>query len=215
MRKIIASAVILWLGYNAVGQEFNRYVVEILQSYPTDGTHRYYWPREGAWIGNTRDLYYRGELFAQGDPEGRCYCCGLTFEVFFRAWERHCELAGRPFIIGNFSSPELVQFREQWFGADGNPKTHYDALIVSGLGKAVELEDARPGDFVQFWRHTGSGHSVIFMDWLRDNSMNITGIEYWSTQKSTDGVGYNTELIGENSGIDIARIYIARAGLVR
>lgn len=195
------------------GEDFNEYVIQIMKTYPTNGTHQYYWPQEGSWAGNTRDLYYRGELFSAGDPMGRCYCCGLTFEVFFRAYELYCEDKGKPFVIKDFSRDDLLRFRKQWFGADGNPQTLYHAIISNGLGHAVTLEEACPGDFVQFWRHSGSGHSVIFVSWVRDPSMNIIGLQYWSTQKSTNGIGYNTEFMGDDSGMDISRVYIARVNV--
>src|SRR5690606_3229347 len=62
--------------------ELNAHVLTALRAYPTDGTHRYHWPKSGSWKGNTKDLEYAGTVFERGDPEQRAYCCGLTFEVF-------------------------------------------------------------------------------------------------------------------------------------
>src|SRR5438874_2444313 len=67
--------------------DFAKRVLELAKSYPADGTHRYHWPKGSSWEGTTRDLVYLGQKVATGDPEKRCYCCGLTFEVFFRAYE--------------------------------------------------------------------------------------------------------------------------------
>jgi len=199
-------------GFSIPAMDFNEYVLRILKSYPMDGTHRYYWPSHSTWIGITRDLFYRNALFAKGDPQGRCYCCGLTFEVFFRAYKRYCEERGWPFVIKDFDIKQLRRFQRQWFGSDGNPKTLLHAIVSNGLGRKVELEEAMPGDFVQFWRHNGSGHSVIFIAWIRDLSGKIIGLQYWSTQRSTNGIGYFQEYCGIRSGIDIHRIYIARIG---
>ena len=34
--------------------------------------------------------------YAEGDDDGRAYCCGLTFEVFVDAWRVWCQRNGRP-----------------------------------------------------------------------------------------------------------------------
>ena len=184
----------------------------MLQSYPTDGTHQYYWPSSGGWSGNTCDLYYRGELFLQGDSFGRCYCCGLTFEVFFRAYQKYCQEHGWTFIIKNFDDAALRRFKGQWFGSDGNRKTLQNAIVSNGIGQAISLTNARKGDFVQFWRYSGSGHSVIFAEWVKDAAGNKIGLKYWSTQSSSNGIGYRTEYFSGSYGVDPDQIYIARVG---
>src|SRR5579864_7467642 len=63
--------------------DFTKLVLEVAKSYPTDGTHKYYWPKSGPWPGTTMDLFYTGKKVCEGDKEKRCYCCGITFEVFF------------------------------------------------------------------------------------------------------------------------------------
>lgn len=192
--------------------DFNEYVIGVLKTYPTDGTHQYYWPSGESWSGNTRDLYYRSELFAQGDTLQRCYCCGLTFEVFFRAYERYCQDRGWPFIIADFDVKALRTFKSQWFGSDGNTTTLQNAIVKNDIGRAIEMSQACVGDFVQFWRHSGSGHSVIFISWVYDDAHNISGLQYWSTQRSTNGIGYATEYFGATQGLDITRVHIARVG---
>ena len=199
------------LSQTVPGQDFNDYVVSMMKSYPTDGTHQYYWPSSGGWSGNTRDLYYRGALFAKGDSFGRCYCCGLTFEVFFRAYEAYCKAKGWPFVINNFDSSALSKFKGQWFGSDGNRKTLLNAIVSNNLGRGISFEQAKLGDFVQLWRNNGSGHSVIFVEWVK-NGQTITGVKYWSTQSSTNGIGYRIEYFGGSSGMDPNQFYIARVG---
>jgi hypothetical protein len=195
------------------GSDFNSYVIALLQSYPSDGTHQYYWPSQSDWKGNTRDLFYRDTLFAKGDTYSRCYCCGLTFEVFFRAYEKYCHDKGAPFIIKDFDITVLNRFLRQWFGADGNLTTLQNAIVANALGKAVSHSEAQAGDFVQLWRHSGSGHSVIFINWVKNNNDQVVGFRYWSTQKATNGIGYNTEYFGTSgSTLDSNRLYIARVG---
>src|SRR5262245_11386836 len=74
----------------------NPLVLEVARAYPTDGTHAYWWPRGDPWRGTTRTLTYGGEVLCEGDPQGRCYCSGLTFEVFLEAWLRWARANGRP-----------------------------------------------------------------------------------------------------------------------
>ena len=74
-----------------------------------------------------------------------------------------------------------------------------------------DLEEVRPGDFLQFWRNSGSGHSSVFIDWERDATGTIEGVWYWSTQGSTDGIGYNLEYFGSGeSDLDPAHFHAAR-----
>lgn len=192
---------------------FRKYVLKILKTYPTNGKHQYYWPRKAkGYHGTTRNLYYQNTLIAKGDKKGRCYCCGLTFEVFFRAYQLYCAKRKIPFRILNFTPQQVKKLRIKWYGADGNPKCSYNAILSMGLGKAVNPKKAKPGDFVQFWRKSGSGHSVIFIKWKRNSSGQIIGLTYWSTQKSTKGIGFKTEYFRGKYGILPKKIYIARVG---
>ena len=192
----------------------NADVVKVLATYPKDGTHRYHWPKEGPWLGLTRTLVYDGETVGAGDPEGRCYCCGLTFEVFFRAWERWCRREERPFVIGNLDVAGVKRLVRAWFGSNGDRTTVLGALEGFGLGARVEdWEAAEPGDFVQLWRHSGSGHSCVFLAWLRDEEGRIQGLRYWSTQSSTNGIGIREERFGEEgASLDRDAFHLARVG---
>lgn len=193
--------------------EFHACVLAIVKGYPTDGTNGYYWPKGSDWAGTTRDLMYEGRKVADGDPQGRCYCCGLTFEVLFRAWEKWCADHKAPFRIGDLSADDLLKFRGLWFGNDGNRKMIPHALEEFKIGHAVErLEDALPGDFVQLWRKSGSGHSVVFLGWTKDPAGKISGIRYWSSQKATNGIGEREEAFGGEAGVDPEQVYVARVG---
>ncbi|MBI2901909.1 MAG: hypothetical protein HYY17_17130 [Planctomycetes bacterium] len=194
-------------------KSFNEAVVEVMKSYPADGTHDYYWPRGSGWEGTTQDLVYAGRKIASGDPKRRCYCCGLTFEVFFKAYEKHCADRGAGFKIGTLDANDLHEFRLRWFGASSNGdrrKLCEEAVVSYRLGRRIErIEDARPGDFVQLWRRDGSGHSVIFVEWKVEGGK-IAGITYWSTQKATKGIGVHTEKFGETKGVDRDQLHIVR-----
>ena len=188
----------------------------ILQTYPTNGSYGYWWPDDSyGWYGTTRDIHYDGVLVAEGDPDNQSYCVGLTWEVFMRAFQEADAMSGGDGTLNGMSVNDLNEFRIDWFirklWGDGN----VDALENYGLGERVtSLEDARPGDVVQFWRNSGSGHNNIFIEWVRDNNDTITGLTYWSTQGSTDGIGYNTEYFGSSgSTINPSYLFLARPSM--
>lgn len=196
--------------------DFTKLVLEVAKSYPTDGTHKYYWPKSGPWPGTTMDLVYMGKKVATGDAEKRCYCCGITFEVFFRAYERYCEQAKKPFRILDLDADGVLRLRHEWFGPTDKDRTTVQKAIVSyKLGREVPLAEARAGDFCQLWRHSGSGHSVIVVKVEKDEKGTPTALRYWSAQTSTNGIHENTERFSdEKSGVIAAETYVARVGAV-
>ena len=200
-------------GESLSGSGYNALVLDILQSYATDGTHDYYWPADGGWYGTTRDVVYRGTTVAEGDPAGRCYCVGLTWEVMLRAFELADSTTGGDGTLNGLSVSQLNEFRVDWFVRDLYGDGVVTALENYGLGEQVRSwTDVEPGDFVQFWRNSGSGHSVIFMDWETNSSGDVSGFRYWSTQSSTDGISYNSEYFGTTgSSVNASYFFVARA----
>jgi hypothetical protein len=195
--------------------ELNRYVVEVLQSFPTDGTHRYNWKKGPAYAGVTEDLVYQGEVVARSNGQGEAYCCGLTFEVFFKAYQRWAAKRKLPFRIGSLTPAELRKLRRDWYCVKGR-QGPVDALVPRSLGRRIErLRDARPGDFVQYWRQKGGGHSVIFIGWEKDQHGRVTGLRYWSTQPATNGIGYCVARFDGKDPVDPEQIYLARVGADR
>ena len=193
--------------------DLNGHVVAVLMTYPTDCTHKYFWPKTGTWSGNVRTLRYDGEVLFEGDPQGRCYCCGLTFEVFLQAFERLCKEVERPYKIKDFDAAKARRLKSQWFGSAEDRSALRTAIVENGLGIEVkDWETAREGDFVQLWRRSGTGHSVIFKSWKRSGK-EIVGLVYWSTQASTDGIGENTELFGDaDSSVKRDEFFLCRIG---
>lgn len=184
----------------------NPYVLEMIETYPRDGTHSYYWPRGSGWTGTTRSLTYKGEEVCTADPDGlqRCYCCGISFEAFFRTYEKWCQDQGTEFQVGRLTTADSMRhFRGKWFGTDGNTAMCRNAIVSSRIGDAVAPADAVPGDFVQLNRSATSGHSVVFIAWLGSR------FRYWSTQPGTNGIGFNTEYAAE---LNIGRVVLPEPG---
>jgi hypothetical protein len=198
-------------GTQPIDSDFSSLVVDMLETYPADGTFGYYWPEGSGWLGTTQDIWYMDELVAEGDVLNRSYCVGLTWEVFMRVWAQVDGQTGDGSING-MDVYDLHDFRIDWFVRDLYGSGVGEAVENFGIGEVVtDWSDIQPGDFLQFWRNNGSGHSNIFIDWERDSEDRITGVKYWSTQNSTDGVGYNTEYFGtSSSNIDAYYFFAAR-----
>ena len=142
----------------------------------------------------------------RGEARGRSFCCGLTLEVFYRT------LGERREIDDLWTSTSGAVFKGLWFCGKLKAPGPEDAILAFGMGEKIErAEDVLAGDFVQLWRNSGSGHSVIFVDWARDLDGKVVGIHYWSTQPGTKGISFNTELFGAGGGmVDRLRTSFAR-----
>lgn len=197
--------------------EFNNIVLELVREYPTDGTHKYWLPEkgEGNYNGCTRDLYLCGKLVMKGEPQKRTFCCGLTLEVFLVSYEKWLEKHGGQ--NASLISPDNWQrFQKLWFVLDTNGPGPSAALEEFHLGRTIEPDMAIPGDFVQIWRtpkegeEIPTGHSVIFLNWVRDKADKIEGMHYWGTQVVTNGISDRTEYFGSKGGIARENTYFAR-----
>jgi hypothetical protein len=192
--------------------DMNAVIWTIAQSYPTDGTHTYYWPSEGTWAGTTQDIWYRDELVAEGDPDGRCFCVGLTWEVYMQAFDQLDEETSGDGTLNGLTVDDLYSFRTDFYVRELLGSGVVEAFDNYGLGETVtDWEDAQQGDIIQLWRYNSTGHSVLFHSWERDLDGSIQGLTYWSTQSSTDGIDVNTEWFGTSEwDINPSYLYIAR-----
>ncbi len=203
----------------------NPYVLKVISAYPLDGSYPYHcgWnPREyDIYNGVTQDMWYKGMVVAKAYPDGsRCsYCCGLTFEVFIRAMKlRNVQKGLDPDDFNGMTFYDLFNMLQLWY-IEGTGDSPQRAIVAYGLGRAItNLEDARPGDFADYSTAPRGGHSVIFIDWIRDEQGRITGMKYFSSNLSgTHGVGYGSAPFAEfNHGRGILRKYlrIARVGSI-
>jgi len=191
--------------------DWNAVMVELLETYPTDGSYTYDWADAGH--GTTMDIVYDGEVVAEAGPGATCFCCGITFELYMRSFAQIDEDLGGDGLLNSMTVGDVLDLRRDWFVRDLWGDGPGVGFLNYGLGEPVlDWSDAQPGDPVQFWRFSGSGHSVIFVEWVTDADDIIVGIHYWSTQPSTDGVGYQTEYFGTGgSDLDPAHFYLSRA----
>lgn len=175
-------------------------VLKIAYSYDNGGG--YIWKKS---TGVSDTLTHDGQTVLKKQPVGT-YCCGFTLQVAFKLAQHHGLFEGKSF-------KDVKQFQREWYGAtEASGETQCTLAMANlGVGHAVTHDDARPGDFGNFWR-TKSGHSILFLNWITDDDGNRIGIHYRSSQTATDGIGDHTEYFkGHNDGhVDPARIYLCR-----
>jgi hypothetical protein len=201
----------------ATAPTLNARVLELIATYPDVGFGGYAWPARKGTSGTTRDLHIGGATIAHGGGGGDGnHCVGVTLEVFWRALEE-CP-GGVAAAFGESASTASREsraraFKRVWYVPVDRGVGSAEALPSYGFGERItRLDDARPGDFMQAWRADGLGHSMVFLGWQRDPDGTIVGVEYWSSQPWTDGIGRASTTIGvDEASFDPAQVYLARA----
>ena len=166
-------------------------------------------------MGISEDIVYQGQRVIRSDNPGFAHCSGITLQAYMDACTLYAESFDKDphFSLGEMSPSQIEPFRKDFYGFDGNQRTLVDALLKRELGREMRnIDDAIPGDFVQFWRNSGTGHCGVLLDFQRNAEGKIQGIHYWSVQIKNNA-NPNYEPIGEHVStfIDEGRIYIVRA----
>lgn len=181
-------------------QPMNEAFLRQSQAYPEQGG--YVWSSTGC-----PEALVRGNDTLLRKSKAGTYCSGFTFTVFFRVMNS----------IGAFDTLSIIDLKsiqQDWYGNTGPSAERQSVYVMEkwNLGAQIEMDQARPGDFVQFWRNNNTGHSALFLNWIRDGSGTITGLKYRSSQRPTNGIGERTEPIGDQSrALNPKRIYLGRA----
>lgn len=173
--------------------------LRVAKSYANGG--KYNW----AGSGTPHEILFKGETILPKGTNGT-YCSGFTFTVVMRTAEQNN-------LLKDKTAEQIRRFQKEWYGATGDTeKQAGPAMENLGVGKIVSFEQARSGDFIQFWRGK-SGHSAVFLKWIEEGGKKV-GFQYRSTQKSTDGIGDNIEYfndVPEKKGAVLRdRTYFAR-----
>jgi hypothetical protein len=207
--------------------DLNSYVLKTINTYEI-GKYPYLLNNDYEnYNGVTETISYQGTTIAKANPDGSksSHCVGLTFEVFYKAMQQRNKELGLPLDnFNNMTTEDMKTFLLNWYAALGTPKNQGDqlagAIVNYGLGTQItNPQDVREGDFIDFSRINNSGHTAVFINWLRDESKNIIGFKYWSTQTSTSGINYKEEYFSDNASgikglVDRKHLYIGRVGAV-
>lgn len=194
--------------------ELNPWILTVAAAYPTDGSMKSLGLRDPGFSGYgvSKDLEYSGWLLTKGTPEGKTHCIGFVFEVYLQALEQYRQQRDRSVPDGLGSLQALKQFAGRFYGNDGNRGTFVDALIAYNLGREItDMEQAKRGDLVQYWRRRGTGHAGIFWEWRRDQAGKIIGMYYLQSGGQTGGISFD-ELWFDLLGSDVERkhVYLVR-----
>ncbi|SNS57538.1 hypothetical protein SAMN05446037_101370 [Anaerovirgula multivorans] len=209
---------------NSLSQHLNPYVLEIIKTYKI-GNGRYPYLLNDDYDnynGVTTTLYYQNQVLLKAHPSGNraSHCSGITFEVFYKAMQarnKHFGIASDDF--NGMTWDELFDFVLHWYASLGPKSQSNIAVAVEkyGVGKKIaRLEDARAGDFIDISRENNTGHTAVFLEWIKEGDK-IIGLKYWSSQGSTKGIDYHQEYFnipspsGKKYGnVMIDKVYIAR-----
>lgn len=130
-------------------------------------------------------------------PRATSYCSGSTYSVFIESLNLMFKNKSKILSKKRYESLRMqeldgnrredgVKFWGKW--NDNGYGNHYALVQYSGMGKKINPINARPGDFLNISWKNGGGHSVIFLGWYV-NEENEKCVVYWSSQKSTNGLG--------------------------
>lgn len=209
-------------------KSLNQYVLDVISTYSLkDGAYPYLLNNDFKnYNGVTEDIYYNGQLILKANPAGdkASNCTGITFEVFFKAMQKRNKELGIPVDDFNgMSKDELFDMALTWFVANGSKSQSNLAVALEkyGLGTRInDLEKVRPGDFIDLSRENNSGHTAIFINWIREGEK-IIGLKFWSSQGSTDGISYKEEYFNirdkngnKYGGVRMDNLHIARVSPV-
>jgi hypothetical protein len=180
-------------------------IVEIAQAFSDGGG--YEWKGTGA----PEEIRFKGERVL--DKGKHTYCSGFTFAVAMKA-------AAERGLLTEKSVADVRKFQKRWYGATSESAETQCVLAVQvlGIGEPVATEKAEPGDFLQLWRTNGSGHSVVFLGWVKESG-ELVGVKYRSSQTSTNGIGDRVEYFagvpGKKGLIDPKRMHFCRLNKAR
>jgi len=178
------------------------------------GEYRYYDGSTGVPI----DIYFEGQTPVLSKPaDGTTHCAGFTFSVcYITALNRG--------LLNNFTEEDIKKMWGIWTETDGGkyPKMCVKAISepmresLKKLGREVSLENAKPNDFCQIWRNSGTAHECIVVEKIMENNQ-IVGIKYLSSNPIVNpdtnktGIGLVAERFSDMGGTMLrANTYFAR-----
>lgn len=188
-----------------VAEALNATVLATLGTYPLGEANPYDWHRGVNTDGVSRDLFWRGVPLAAAGGDGGVHCSGITWEVYLRSLTA---------AVGDGAGPsgeDLLAAKDTWYVRTEDEAGPVGALVGHGLGVIpADVAALQPGDFIQFWRNNGKGHSAIFLSHRFNADGTIRGLVYWSAQGSSGGIGRRIISFGEDVN-QVNRIYAVRA----
>jgi hypothetical protein len=182
-------------------------ILAIARSFPDGGG---YAPLDTTGV--SEEIRFNGrKILSKG--KGGTYCSGFTLMVMMKAAEKRGLLRAKTF-------QDIRLLQKNWYGAErtgAEPSSAEKQVVVAmtslSIGRAIEPADAKPGDFINYYRTNNSGHIAVFLDYIREGGV-IVGFKFRSSQVTTNGIGDQEEYFttsGYATGlVDPKRFYVAR-----
>lgn len=160
---------------------------------------------------------YQLKLFGNNlfDPKRTSsYCSGSTYAAFIEAMNSIYPDGSQKLSEDRLEALMIVEkdgsrrednikFWGKW--NDDGFGNHFALVQYSRMGRIIEPKNARPGDFMNISWRSGNGHSVIFLGWYLDSSGDWN-VVYWSSQKSTNGLGIDVVPTNKIKDVMIVRL---------
>lgn len=163
--------------------EYNKDVLEQISTIPAGGGY--------SLKGSATNVPLKiGEGIISNKDSKTSFCTGATYTVAMKVFQKH-------HAFDQMTSEQKKNFQLGqndnfgfWGAWNNNFEGAGDANRLIKFGESItSLHNACAGDFVNFNRKNGSGHSVVYLG-QEDGK-----IYYWSSNKSTKGFGVSCEPI--------------------
>ncbi len=147
----------------------------------------------------THDLLYGTHGVLKSTMGTKTMCVAAVLEVMIVAMQIYEKETGNKKIwdflpLKSWKGLSVRDIRGHiWVNSKFDAAGTGDALARFGLGELTPFEKLRPGAFINFNRHKGNGHAVVFMSFIDKNGKeysthnpNVIGFKYFSAQGLKD-----------------------------
>ncbi len=161
------------------------------------------------------DIQFGSRLILKA-PRTTSYCSGSSYSAFVEGLNlilgpRAASVSDKTFELLRMQEPDGgrredgVKMWGQW-NADGYGN-HFALVQYSLMGFQISPALARPGDFMNISWKSGLGHSVVFLGFTR-LADGRPGVRFWSSQKSTNGLGDLTSPLDSIREVLVVRLVL-------
>ncbi|WP_397448670.1 hypothetical protein [Pseudomonas sp. NA-150] len=165
----------------------------------------------------SENLIYGDHVF-RATKGSKTMCVAAVFETIIRTLQTAKDVEGNPVsskllpgsAIDGKGALNILPYVFQYGSTANFPEYGRkfsagvgDAFVLFGIGRYVTFDTAKPGDFIYLNRVSGSGHAVVFYNYLGSSgkavpdSKDASGFRYFSAQGvGTNGFGFRDAFFG-------------------
>ena len=159
-------------------------------------------------------------------PRTTSYCSGASYSAFIEGLNiYYAKLKNKKSTFPKLSRARYESFRMQ--EPDGSRRNdgikmwgkwnddgfgnHFALVQYTGMGKVINPDHARPGDFINISWKSGLGHSTVFLGYYIDPDLKAQGkphkfLRYWSSQRGTNGLGDQMVSLSKIKNVMVVRL---------